>query len=143
LCVLEQVSAINCCFFTDSSVLPAKLESCFRKLKSFPLTKPKPLTPPLYTNTYSNNTNYNNSNKADTQSDNGNEEDVIIFSHYRQDLDEKTGSELKLPSGYALSPLDPSDFSMENGAFLYEIRGLVPNLKHGSTSSPSNSPIRC
>ncbi|XP_054809803.1 uncharacterized protein LOC129311498 [Prosopis cineraria] len=39
-CVLEQVSAINCASFTDS-VLPTDLESRFRKLKSFPVTKAK------------------------------------------------------------------------------------------------------
>jgi hypothetical protein len=47
-------------------------------------------------------------------------------------------SKSKSPFGYALSPLDPSDFSMEKGAFPDEIRGLGLNLKHGSTSSPSN-----
>ncbi|XP_022136939.1 uncharacterized protein LOC111008511 [Momordica charantia] len=38
LCVLEQVSAINCSGFTDS-LLPSDLESRFRKLKSFPAAK--------------------------------------------------------------------------------------------------------
>ncbi|KAG6577118.1 hypothetical protein SDJN03_24692, partial [Cucurbita argyrosperma subsp. sororia] len=38
LCVLEQLSAINCSGFTDS-VLPTDLESRFRKLKSFPAAK--------------------------------------------------------------------------------------------------------
>ncbi|KAF5725785.1 hypothetical protein HS088_TW23G00514 [Tripterygium wilfordii] len=38
LCVLEQVSAINCSGFNDSD-LPSELENRFRKLKSFPLTK--------------------------------------------------------------------------------------------------------
>jgi hypothetical protein len=135
LCVLEQVSAINCSSFTDSSVLPAELESRFRKLKSFPLTKPKRSAPPPYTNNDFN----NNSDKADTQSGNRNEEDATIFSHYKQDPDEKTGFEPKSPSGCALSPLDRSDFSMEKGAFPDEIRGLGPSLKHGSASSPSNS----
>ncbi|XP_028789625.1 putative protein TPRXL [Neltuma alba] len=41
-CVLEQVSTINCAFLTDS-VLPTDLESRFRKLKSFPVTKSKQL----------------------------------------------------------------------------------------------------
>lgn len=40
LCVLEQVSAINCSGFTDS-VLPTELEQRFHKLKSFPSTKTK------------------------------------------------------------------------------------------------------
>ncbi|XP_038880381.1 putative protein TPRXL [Benincasa hispida] len=38
LCVLEQLSAINCSGFTNS-VLPTDLESRFRKLKSFPAAK--------------------------------------------------------------------------------------------------------
>ncbi len=43
LCVLEQVAAIRCSSFTHShSVLPTHLESRFRKLQSFPLTKPNP-----------------------------------------------------------------------------------------------------
>ncbi|KAK2661969.1 hypothetical protein Ddye_000543 [Dipteronia dyeriana] len=43
LCVLEQVSAVNCSGFTDS-LLPTELEQRFRKLKPFPATKPKPPT---------------------------------------------------------------------------------------------------
>ncbi|MED6207205.1 hypothetical protein PIB30_033598 [Stylosanthes scabra] len=46
-CLLEQISAINCSSFTDSSLLPTHLESRFRKLKSFPATIPaKSITPP-------------------------------------------------------------------------------------------------
>ncbi|MED6142949.1 hypothetical protein PIB30_002236 [Stylosanthes scabra] len=46
-CLLEQISAINCSSFTDSSLLPTHLESRFRKLKSFPATTPaKSVTPP-------------------------------------------------------------------------------------------------
>jgi hypothetical protein len=86
LCVLEQVSAINCSSFTDSSVLPANLHSSFHKLKSFQLIKPKLLGPPPYTNT-----NWSNFDKADTQAGNGNEEDAAIFSHYKQDPYEKMG----------------------------------------------------
>ncbi|OMO93737.1 hypothetical protein COLO4_16714 [Corchorus olitorius] len=50
LCVLEQLSALNCSSFSDS-VLPSDLDSRFRRLKSFPVTlshshttypKPKP-----------------------------------------------------------------------------------------------------
>lgn len=40
LCVLEQIAAINCSSFSaDDSLLPSDLESRFRKLKSFPLSK--------------------------------------------------------------------------------------------------------
>lgn len=41
LCILEQISAINCSGFADSP-LPSELESRFRKLKSFPETKSRP-----------------------------------------------------------------------------------------------------
>ncbi|OMO91353.1 hypothetical protein CCACVL1_07142 [Corchorus capsularis] len=54
LCVLEQLSALNCSSFSDS-VLPSDLDSRFRRLKSFPVTlsqshttypKPKPKPKP-------------------------------------------------------------------------------------------------
>jgi hypothetical protein len=86
LCDLEQVSAINCSSFTDSSVLPANLHSSFHKLNSFQLIKPKPLGPPPYTNT-----NCSNFDKADAQAGNGNEEDAAVFSHFNQDPYEKMG----------------------------------------------------
>lgn len=138
LCVLEQVSAINCSSFTDS-VLPSDLDSRFRKLKSFPLatkpkSKPKFSSPPPYENTHFNN---NNSSKRDTEED----DDAAIFSPAKQNPDEKTGSSPKSRSGY----LHPSDFSMENRSFspLKENpdgkSGLEAKLKHGSVSSPSNS----
>ncbi|XP_030515263.2 uncharacterized protein LOC115728992 [Rhodamnia argentea] len=42
LCVLEQIAAINCSSFSaNDSLLPSDLESRFRKLKSFPLSKPQ------------------------------------------------------------------------------------------------------
>lgn len=44
LCVLEQIAAINCSSFNaEDSLLPSDLESRFRKLKSFPLSKPQTL----------------------------------------------------------------------------------------------------
>nr|GMC59293.1 uncharacterized protein LOC109169767 [Ipomoea batatas]GME16323.1 uncharacterized protein LOC109169767 [Ipomoea batatas]GME20138.1 uncharacterized protein LOC109169767 [Ipomoea batatas] len=42
--VLEQVAAINCSGFSHSD-LPDHLEARFRKLKTFPATKPKPSIP--------------------------------------------------------------------------------------------------
>ncbi|KAI6706856.1 hypothetical protein NL676_009818 [Syzygium grande] len=47
LCVLEQIAAINCSSFAAAAddgggdLLPSDLESRFRKLKSFPLSKPQ------------------------------------------------------------------------------------------------------
>ncbi|KFK44414.1 hypothetical protein AALP_AA1G253900 [Arabis alpina] len=40
LYVLEQVAAINCSAFTDSSSLPTNLETRFRRLKSLPVSRP-------------------------------------------------------------------------------------------------------
>ncbi|KAF8380823.1 hypothetical protein HHK36_028317 [Tetracentron sinense] len=49
LSVLEQVASINICGASDS-LLPTDLETRFRKLKSFPQSKPKLKTPPPYLN---------------------------------------------------------------------------------------------
>ncbi|KAJ0230988.1 hypothetical protein HA466_0303080 [Hirschfeldia incana] len=43
LSALEQIAAINCSGFTDSSTLPDDLESRFRRLKSLPSARPDPV----------------------------------------------------------------------------------------------------
>lgn len=43
LSALEQIAAINCSGFTDSSTLPHDLESRFRRLKSLPAARPDPV----------------------------------------------------------------------------------------------------
>ncbi|KAB1200993.1 hypothetical protein CJ030_MR0G005317 [Morella rubra] len=144
LCVLEQVSAINCSSFTDSSGLPTELESRFRKLKSFPLTKPKAelkhSTQPPYTNT-----DFNNySAKGCTLSGNAKEEDAVS-SPPKRGGDEKAGFRPRSPSEKDSSSLGSADFSMEKGVFSPlkgnhdGKRGSEPISKHGSISSHSNS----
>ncbi|CAH8331336.1 unnamed protein product [Eruca vesicaria subsp. sativa] len=44
LSALEQIAAINCSGFTDSSTLPDDLESRFRRLKSLPAARPDPVS---------------------------------------------------------------------------------------------------
>ena len=44
LSALEQIAAINCSGFTDSSTLPDDLESRFRRLKSLPPARPDPVS---------------------------------------------------------------------------------------------------
>ncbi|CAF1929055.1 BnaA09g25070D [Brassica napus] len=44
LSALEQIAAINCSSFTDSSTLPDDLESRFRRLKSLPPARPDPVS---------------------------------------------------------------------------------------------------
>ncbi|XP_061359882.1 uncharacterized protein LOC133303920 [Gastrolobium bilobum] len=80
-CVLEQVSAINCSAITDSA-LPTDLESRFRKLKSFPATKPKQIPHTLST-----------LHKGNDQSPD--------FSPSKENPDDP---KLKLPSGCVSSP---------------------------------------
>lgn len=44
LSALEQIAAINCSSFTDSSTLPHDLESRFRRLKTLPSARPDPVS---------------------------------------------------------------------------------------------------
>ncbi|KAF5472140.1 hypothetical protein F2P56_008880 [Juglans regia] len=145
LCVLEQVSAINCASFSDSSLLPTDLESRFRKLKSFPLTDPRPKhsTPPPYTKNDFN--NHDSSAKADGLSGSGKQKDAAVVSHSKRGRDEKLGSRPRSPSGYDSLSRGSSDFSKENEAFSPSKenpngkRGSGTNTKRGSISSLSNS----
>ncbi|KAG2685068.1 hypothetical protein I3843_10G104600 [Carya illinoinensis] len=147
LCVLEQVSAINCASFSDSSLLPTDLESRFRKLKSFPLTDPRPKhsTPHPYTKNDFNNNNHDNSAKADGLSGSGKQEDAAVVSHSKRGRDEKLCPRPRSPSGYDSLSRASSDFSKENEAFSPSKenpngkRGSGTNVKRGSISSPSNS----
>ncbi|PQQ19003.1 serine/arginine repetitive matrix protein 2 [Prunus yedoensis var. nudiflora] len=124
LCVLEQVSAINCSGFTDSE-LPTELECRFRKLKSFPVAKHKIIAPVTGSARRS-----SIEGKAEPVSD----EDSEIFSPSKQNPDEKMGSDPKSVSGSVSSPLNPSEFSVRKGK-----KGSKAKPKHGSVSSPSNS----
>ncbi|KAK9268422.1 hypothetical protein L1049_000172 [Liquidambar formosana] len=141
LSVLEQVSAVNCSGFTDS-VLPTEIETRFRKLKSFPLTKPKPKTTasPSYLGTAAHLKTESVKGKAESDSSLLSDDESAIFSPSKQNPDEKKG--LKHKSG---SVSFPSRSSTEDAIFLSskhkpgEEKGLRPKSKYGSLSSPSNS----
>lgn len=123
-CVLEQVSAINCSAFTDSP-LPTDLESRFRKLKSFPVTKtdrnPKSL-------------DYSVKSKSESISlSNGK---TPKFSPPKEN---KMGLAGKLRSGWSdISEDEKVEFSLlkENS---YRKKEAKANSKHGSVASPSGS----
>ncbi|KAH7577417.1 hypothetical protein ACOSP7_001680 [Xanthoceras sorbifolium] len=113
LCVLEQVSAINCSGFTDS-LLPTELEQRFRKLKSFPATKPNPTT------------NINDTPRANSlphsksevkYSEKDHEAECETFSDPQKNPDGKMGLEGKPVPECDSSPLNSSNSSTENEIF--------------------------
>ncbi|PON47553.1 vitellogenin-2 protein [Parasponia andersonii] len=136
LCVLEQVSAINCSGFVDS-VLPNDLESRFSRLKSFPARnpKPRPSVPPhaasaRYQSEVTSKTELDNSVRGKDESD----EDASIFSPSKQNPERKMAPNSKSPSGYLSSPLGSSESSLKK-------LGISPTKqsKGGSVSFSSNS----
>ncbi|KDP39732.1 hypothetical protein JCGZ_02752 [Jatropha curcas] len=80
LCVLEQVSKINCSDFSNSA-LPTDLETRFQKLKSFPLPKPKTSTPTVLSNS--------NIDFAKTVHGSVLDDDIKMFSPNKRDPSEK------------------------------------------------------
>ncbi|XP_028793687.1 uncharacterized protein LOC114749352 [Neltuma alba] len=125
-CVLEQVSAINCASLTDS-VLPTDLESRFRKLKSFPVTKSKQLSK-------------TSSAKGKEGSSSLSNEQTPQFSPSKEG---KMGLDSKPRSG-CMS--DHSDISKDEKVEFSPFKGnssrkeeVLAKSKHGSVSSPSNS----
>lgn len=131
LCVLEQVSAINCSSFVDS-LLPTDLESRFRNLKSFPVTNSKPKVTSFARNesAFTSRTELNNSVKGKEESDGLSDEDSEFFSPAIQTPDKKMSLKPKPQSGHPSLSLDSKDFSAEKEVF-------SPS-KENSTSS--NSP---
>ncbi|KAF3449271.1 hypothetical protein FNV43_RR09999 [Rhamnella rubrinervis] len=128
LCVLEQVSAINCSSFVDS-LLPTDLESRFRKLKSFPVTNSKPKVTSFARNesAFTSRTEFNISVKGEEESDSLADEDSEVFSPSKQTPDKKMSfkpkpqpGHLSLPKpqpGHPSLPLDSKDFSAEKDVF--------------------------
>lgn len=112
LCVLEQVSAINCSSFEDS-LLPTDLESRFRKLKSFPVTNSKPKVTSFARNesAFTSRTELNNSVKGKEESDGLSDEDSEFFSPAKQTPDKKMSLKPKPQSGHPSLPLDSKNFS--------------------------------
>lgn len=126
LCVLEQVSAINCSSFTDSD-LPPDLESRFRRLKSLPASKPSA--------NLSDGKAIRHSNSALSKSE------AFNFSPPKQ---EPTGNpNLK-------SEKEGKSFSGEEDAIFPDLelnpvreKGLKGKPGHGCAPSPSNSSDSC
>ncbi|KAK3183462.1 hypothetical protein Dsin_030748 [Dipteronia sinensis] len=108
LCVLEQVSAVNCSGFTDS-LLPTELEQRFRKLKSFPATKPKPPT-------NINDTHYAKS-LSHLKSQVDHKAECETFSDSKKNPDGKMGLEGKPVPEYDSSPINSCNSSTENEIF--------------------------
>ncbi|KAJ7953321.1 Vitellogenin-2 protein [Quillaja saponaria] len=151
LCVLEQVSAINCSGFTDS-VLPTELESRFRKLKSFPVTKKKhrASAPLPYTGGNDNinsKTHLDNSFKGKAESNSLSDEEIPSFSHSKWNRGEKMCFDHKSRSGCVSSPSDSLNFSKKKANFspVKENsdgkKAVKAKSKHGSVSLPSGSSI--
>lgn len=131
LCVLEQVSAINCSSFVDSE-LPTDLESRFRKLKSFPATNSKPKVSGFARNesAFASRTEFDKSSArgkevSDGLSDDGSE----VFSPAKQNPNKKMSRKPKSQSGHSSSPPDSKDFSVEKEVF-------SPSKENSSSSSP-------
>lgn len=125
LCVLEQVSKINCSGFTDS-VLPADLETRFHKLKSFPPTKSK--TPTTNKSLSRSNTDMNNISVKGKKDDDGSFSDSEKgenFSSEEQNPGEKMGS-LK----------GQNEVFLDNKENPQWKSGLEKEMKSGSVSSP-------
>ncbi|KAI9177402.1 hypothetical protein LWI28_014788 [Acer negundo] len=134
LCVLEQVSAVNCSGFTDS-LLPTELEQRFRKLKSFPATKPKPPT------------NINDTHCAKSlphsKSQVDHKAECETFSDEKKNPDWKMGLEGKPVPEYDSSPINSSNSSPDGKTNLEEkskrgsVSVSVPKLKLSSKSCSS------
>ncbi|KAJ6712208.1 F26F24.11 [Salix purpurea] len=127
LCVLEQVSKINCSGLTDS-VLPTDLETRFHKLKSFPLTKSKTPNKSLSKS----NTDLNNISVKGRKDDDGSFSDPDKggnFSGEKQNPGEKMGSVKGHNDVYSDSEENPR----------WKL-GLEKEMKSGRvSSSPSKS----
>ncbi|CAK7355926.1 unnamed protein product [Dovyalis caffra] len=131
LCVLEQVSKINCSGFTDA-LLPNDLETRFHKLKSFPLTKSK--TPTTNKSLSKSNTDLNNISMKGKRDDGGSFSDSEKgenFSRKKQDPDGKMGS-----------PKGKKEVFMDDKENPEEKVGLEKELKSAYvSSSPSKSSV--
>ncbi|KAL1315879.1 uncharacterized protein [Arachis hypogaea] len=131
-CLLDQISAINCSSFTDSSILPSHLESRFRKLKSFPATTHraaagKPTTP-LPDHSKDENFPISDSSRSFHQSAKA----PVSSPSGKNKPNGKMALDPKLQQGCVSSPSDSVDSS-------YGRNGLKSKSKLGSISSGSGS----
>ncbi|GLT74911.1 hypothetical protein SLA2020_466760 [Shorea laevis] len=141
LCVLEQISAINCSSFTDSA-LPTDLESRFRRLKSFPVAKPGPKSSENTSNSKALLHSKSELGKSEYVGAGGN----INFSPSKQGPYGNTALEKKSEK----DKTESSSFSDEEGLISPDYKqnpvgekGLKGKNKHGSVSTPSNSSDSC
>ncbi|KAH7515104.1 hypothetical protein FEM48_Zijuj11G0160700 [Ziziphus jujuba var. spinosa] len=134
LCILEQVSTINCSSFVDS-LLPSDLESRFRKLKTFPQTNSK----------LRGKTPLDSSVKGkEGDSDGASDEDSEIFSPTKQNADKKSDFKKKSQSGISSLPPDSKDFSVQKEVLKENSdgkRGSKSEAIHESVSSSTDSSI--
>ncbi|CAI0441921.1 unnamed protein product [Linum tenue] len=142
LCVLEQVSKINCSGISDS-LLPSDLETRFRKLKSFPASSTRPAAAtgavPKYLS--------NSKSELHRRSGKGFDEGVESPS----DEGRVNPSDGKVPkiaaaAAKASSPLNSSSSSADEEGFSENpvpVKDSRKQFKRGSVSSPSDSSNSC
>ncbi|XP_062073031.1 uncharacterized protein LOC133777450 [Humulus lupulus] len=110
LCVLEQVSAINCSGFVDT-LLPSDLESRFNRLKSFPARNSKP-NPSSALPHHGGSARYISELTSKTESVNSvpgkveSDEDSTILSPSKQNPQKITPPKSKSPPTYRSSPIE-------------------------------------
>lgn len=160
--VLEQISAINCSGFTDSS-LPTHLETRFQKLKSFPSANPKPNKCSPHGHSASASAFKNSKNDEDMDEEKGFKENLNsgfgsipskslsfsnkdeIFKDSKKNPDWRKGLKAKSESEFFSAASDSFDFSAENEIFSSPKK--IPSGKtrkelkspSGSSSFPSDS----
>uniref|UniRef100_A0A803PEL6 Uncharacterized protein n=1 Tax=Cannabis sativa TaxID=3483 RepID=A0A803PEL6_CANSA len=124
LCVLEQVSAINCSGFVDT-LLPNDLESRFNRLKSFPARDTKPtLLPP-----HGGSARCVSDLTSKTESP---DEDSTIFSPSKRNPEKVIASKSKLPIDSVESSLKNLGISTSKESN----RGPISFSSNSSNSSP-------
>ncbi|XP_010266373.1 PREDICTED: uncharacterized protein LOC104603907 [Nelumbo nucifera] len=140
LCVLEQVAAINCSGISDS-ILPTNLEARFRKLKSFPGSKPILKSPLL---------SFNAENKhSPTSSDRYKKKPSSSFEKESDHLPVESSETRTVPhkneqetsKQAKASPNSPplNETPISASAESSDKKGLKPKQVTGSVSSPSPS----
>lgn len=157
--ILEQVSAINCSRFSDSS-LPIHLETRFQKLKSFPISTASSLKPnksssvhdhPASSSVFKNSKNEENSVEGKGSMGNSNSgfcsiplkslsfsNKDEIFRDSEKNPDRKKGLKAKSESEFLSSASNSFDFSAEN-EFLSSSKKIPPGKDRKGLKSPSGS----
>ncbi|CAL1386671.1 unnamed protein product [Linum trigynum] len=146
LCVLEQVSKINCSGFNDS-LLPSDLETRFRKLKSFPASSTRPAAPAASTGVVPKSIS-NSKSELHRRSGKGFDEGVESHSDEGR-VNPSDGQVPKMAAAAAKassSPLNSSSSSADEEGFSENpvpVKDSRKQFKRGSVSSPSDSSNSC